>query len=72
MNISVYPWLKESPTIPATEPLCPGGDVNFLSDEGASRAKDAYTPEAWDRLVGVKRCYDPGNVFRMNQNIPPD
>jgi FAD/FMN-containing dehydrogenase len=49
-----------------------GAYVNFLSDEGPERVQDAYPPEVWSRLVEVKRRYDPENVFRLNQNIPPD
>jgi FAD/FMN-containing dehydrogenase len=46
--------------------------VNFLGDEGASRVREAYPGSTWDRLVSVKRRYDPTNLFRLNQNIPPD
>ncbi len=56
----------------ATEPFAQGVYVNFLSDEGEDRVKDAYTTETWDRLVQVKKIYDPTNLFRMNQNIKPD
>jgi FAD/FMN-containing dehydrogenase len=45
--------------------------VNFLSDEGPARVREAYPGPTWDRLVEVKRRYDPGNLFRRNQNIPP-
>jgi len=45
--------------------------VNFLdADEGADRVRAAYG-ENHDRLVAVKRKYDPTNFFRMNQNIRP-
>jgi FAD/FMN-containing dehydrogenase len=46
--------------------------VNFLGDEGEARVREAYPGETWERLSAVKRRYDPGNVFRVNQNIPPD
>jgi len=46
--------------------------VNFLSDEGEERVKDAYTKEAWERLVQLKNIYDPTNLFRLNQNIKPN
>jgi FAD/FMN-containing dehydrogenase len=45
--------------------------VNFLGDEGPDRVHEAYPSSAWDRLAEVKRRYDPGNLFRLNQNIPP-
>jgi FAD/FMN-containing dehydrogenase len=45
--------------------------VNFLADEGEERIRAAYPGATWDRLVEVKRRYDPTNVFRLNQNIPP-
>jgi FAD/FMN-containing dehydrogenase len=48
-----------------------GAYVNFLGDEGAERVRAAYPGAAWDRLAEVKRCYDPANVFRRNQNVPP-
>jgi Berberine and berberine like len=49
----------------------PGVYVNFLSDEGPERVREAYPGPTWDRLVEVKRRYDPGNLFRRNHNIPP-
>ena len=55
----------------ATEPFSQGVYVNFLSDEGADRVKQAYTPDVWKRLVECKRKWDPNNLFRMNQNISP-
>jgi FAD/FMN-containing dehydrogenase len=45
--------------------------VNFLSEEGEDRVKEAYTPAAWKRLVDVKKKWDPNNFFHMNQNIRP-
>jgi FAD/FMN-containing dehydrogenase len=45
--------------------------VNFVGDEGAEAVRASYPGETWDRLAAIKRRYDPTNVFRMNQNIPP-
>ena len=49
----------------------PGAYVNFLGDEGEARIREAYPGTTWDRLVAIKRRYDPTNLFRLNQNIPP-
>jgi FAD/FMN-containing dehydrogenase len=48
-----------------------GAYVNFLGDEGEAGVRAAYPGETWDRLRAVKRRYDPTNLFRLNQNIPP-
>ena len=48
-----------------------GAYVNFLGDEGEARVRDAYPGGTWDRLVAIKARYDPTNLFRLNQNIPP-
>jgi FAD/FMN-containing dehydrogenase len=55
----------------ATERYAEGVYVNFLSDEGQNRVRDAYPPQTWERLVALKRRYDPDNLFHMNQNIRP-
>ena len=49
----------------------PAAYVNFLADEGPERVRAAYPGTTWDRLVEVKRRYDPNNLFRLNQNIAP-
>jgi FAD/FMN-containing dehydrogenase len=47
------------------------GYVNFLGDEGPERVRQAYPGATWDRLREIKGRYDPTNLFRLNQNIPP-
>jgi len=44
--------------------------INFMSGDEDDRVPEAYL-ERWERLVSVKSRYDPGNFFRLNQNIPP-
>lgn len=46
-----------------------GAYVNFLGDEGTERVRAAYPGPTWDRLLEIKRRYDPDNLFRLNQNI---
>ena len=45
--------------------------VNFLGEEGDEGVRAAYPDDTWARLRSVKRQYDPDNLFRLNQNIPP-
>jgi len=52
---------------PATTP---GVYVNFMSADEEERVPEAYRTR-WERLVAIKSKYDPGNFFRLNQNIPP-
>jgi Berberine and berberine like len=46
-----------------------GAYVNLLGEEG--RIREAYPGSTWDRLAAIKGRYDPTNLFRLNQNIPP-
>ncbi|HSG67239.1 MAG TPA: FAD-binding oxidoreductase [Bacteroidales bacterium] len=56
----------------STKPYSQGVYVNFISDEDYDRTKEAYTPDAWQKLVNVKKTWDAGNFFRINQNIRPN
>jgi uncharacterized protein (TIGR03086 family) len=55
----------------AVHPFSAGGAyVNFMMDEGVDRIRATYR-DNYDRLAQIKRTYDPGNVFHVNQNIKP-
>jgi len=55
----------------ATAPLSEeGGYINFMAADDQPRIEANYR-QNYGRLVEVKRRYDPGNVFRLNQNIKP-
>jgi FAD/FMN-containing dehydrogenase len=45
--------------------------LNFLGDEGGDRVRAAFGARNHDRLARVKAQWDPQNVFRSNQNVPP-
>ena len=48
-----------------------GAYVGFLGEEGEARIRAAYPGSTWERLAAIKGRYDPTNLFRLNQNIPP-
>ena len=50
--------------------MTPGVYVNFMSGDEEDRVPEAYRAR-WERLVAIKSRYDPGNFFRLNQNIRP-
>ncbi len=50
--------------------MTPGVYVNFMSGDEDDRVPEAYR-NRWERLVAVKSRYDPDNLFRLNQNVPP-
>lgn len=65
-------WARE--TAAAVEPwsFSGGGYVNYMqADEPLERVRAAFGLEAFERLQALKRRYDPHNVLRRNQNIPP-
>ena len=55
--------------------LSPGNYVNYMSEDDqpdpAERVRRAYGSVGGARLISLKDRYDPGNVFRLNHNIPP-
>jgi len=55
----------------ALHPYSAGGAyVNFLMEEGEDRVRATYGAN-YDKLVAIKRTYDPNNLFRLNQNVRP-
>jgi FAD/FMN-containing dehydrogenase len=47
-----------------------GGYINFMAGDDQDRIRDNYKGN-YDRLASIKRQYDPGNLFHLNQNIKP-
>jgi FAD/FMN-containing dehydrogenase len=49
------------------------GYINYMqADEPIERVRAAFGDEAFERLQTLKRRYDPTNILRRNQNIPPE
>jgi FAD/FMN-containing dehydrogenase len=63
------PWVDEFAT--ALNQGNTGAYVGFVADEGPDRVRAAYPGPTWDRLRAIKASYDPTNLFKHNQNIPP-
>jgi hypothetical protein len=49
-----------------------GAYAGLLADEGHERVRAASPGATWQRLAAVKATYDPDNLFRLNQHIPPE
>ncbi|HJV30262.1 MAG TPA: FAD-binding oxidoreductase [Gaiellaceae bacterium] len=65
-------WARE--TAAAIEPwsFSGGGYVNYMqADEPIERVRAAFGADAFERLQALKTRYDPNNVLRRNQNVPP-
>jgi hypothetical protein len=66
---AITTWAKDY--FDALHPYGAGGAyVNFMMDEGEERIRATYRGN-YERLSNVKAKYDPGNFFRVNQNIRP-
>jgi len=62
-------WTKDS-FAALSEHFSGGRWLNYLGDDQDNAIQAAYGPN-YDRLVEVKRRYDPENVFHLNHNIVP-
>ena len=63
-------WVRE--LWGAVQPFASAGFcVNWEADTPADRISAAYGARKFERLVALKAKYDPTNLFRLNQNIPP-
>ena len=72
MNDSAIAWTRDAWA--EMKPYSRGGVyLNFpgQGEEGEELLRASYGSDNYDRLVAVKSEYDPGNMFRLNQNIPP-
>jgi FAD/FMN-containing dehydrogenase len=49
-----------------------GAYVGFLGHDGQARIREAYPGATWERLVAIKKRYDPTNLFRLNNNVTPE
>ncbi|MGZ8203249.1 MAG: FAD-binding oxidoreductase [Burkholderiales bacterium] len=69
MRDAITTWTKRY--WEALHPHSAGGAyVNFMMDEGQERVQATYRGN-YQRLARLKHKYDPGNLFRINQNVRP-
>ncbi len=65
-------WARDTADAVAPWSLRGGGYVNYMqADEPVERIRAAFGEETFERLRALKTRYDPDNVLRRNQNVPP-
>ena len=65
-------WARETAAAMAPWSLSGGGYINYMqADEPIERVRAAFGDDKFQRLQALKARYDPRNVLRRNQNIPP-
>jgi FAD/FMN-containing dehydrogenase len=71
LDAAYIEWARE--TAAALEPWSvSGGYVNYMqADEPTERVRAAFGDAGFERLQALKARYDPSNVLRRNQNVPP-
>ena len=70
LDATIKEWARG--TWKAVQPYSTGGVyVNYMDHDEPERIGDAYGSKHYARLVEIKKQYDPGNLFRLNQNIAP-
>jgi FAD/FMN-containing dehydrogenase len=63
-------WVRDAAANVEAQALA-GRYVNDVAESGAGLARSIYGEAKYERLVTLKRTWDPDNVFRLNQNIAP-
>jgi hypothetical protein len=65
------PWITDFAAA-LRQPGGGGAYVGFLGHDGQARIREAYPGATWERLVAIKKRYDPTNLFRLNNNVTPE
>jgi len=66
----VIGWARS--TMASLKPFTTAGHyVNDMVETGTDVVRSVYGDAKYERLVALKRAWDPDNVFRLNQNVQP-
>jgi FAD/FMN-containing dehydrogenase len=72
IDVQQIAWARETAAAVEGWSFSGGGYINYMqADEPIERLHASFGAEAFERLRNIKQQYDPGNVLRRNQNIPP-
>lgn len=53
------------------KPFSTGVYINFMTDNRPQSIADAYPPKTQERLLKIKKTYDPDNIFHLNMSVKP-